>query len=148
MIEDILERKAQETVERIQVNIHASGQNKSGETADSVHYVMSDNKPGFTIFGGREFFPSIETGSKPSHKNPSPEMIKKMEKWKAISGAKGTPWGISKNILKFGSKLWQQGGRTDIYTDVVEELKKDLPEMIAKEAKKEYQISIHGSIRS
>jgi hypothetical protein len=74
----------------------------------------------------------VETGSKKSDKNPHPDMIAKIKKWMPYRGLQGSPWGIAKNILRFGSKLWQRGGRKDIYSNVREEAFREMPKILAE----------------
>lgn len=120
MIEEILDSHGKRIVSEIQSNIVSSGQNATGETARSVTYSIESKtgKTTLTVTGGRKFFPAIETGSKPSSKKPSHEMIQSLKDWALAKGLEVSPWGVAVNILKHGSKLWQSGGRSDIYTNV------------------------------
>lgn len=142
MIEDILEKHGAKMVEDIRDNIVSSGENTSGKTAASVQYRVEakEGKSILTVVGGRQFFPTVETGSKPSTKNPSPEMVESLKEWAEKKGLAVSPWGAAVNILKHGSKLWQLGGRSDIYTNVkqaaidplIKEIKKDQKEATIK----------------
>jgi hypothetical protein len=48
-------------------------------------------------------------------------MIENIKEWVAARGKpESMVWAIATKINKEGTKLWQQGGRTDIYTDLKE----------------------------
>ena len=131
---DILNRRGQEYVQRIQANLSTTGTDASGETSRSVFYRVqtSGDKVTLLVIGGRKFFPTVETGSRPSKKNPSPEMIKSLDKWRKIRGIIASAWGIAKTILRDGSRLWQRGGRKDIYTVVREQAAQEIKADILK----------------
>lgn len=126
-ISEILTRRGQEAVKRIQDNIPSA----SGKTKESVRYEVSEGsgKVTLTIIGGRPFFPALETGSKPSDKNPHPDMVTSLKEWMEIRGIQGSAYGMARGILKRGSRLWRDGGRRDIYTNV----KNDILELIAQD---------------
>lgn len=136
---DILENRGDEYVRRIRENLSSTGTDASGQTSQSVGYRVYSQGKNFVleVFGGRPFFPTVETGSKKSSKNPSPEMIESIKSWVLIRGIVVSPWAVAKNILKYGSKLWQKGGRKDIYSNVREEASKELREIFAKRYKEE-----------
>lgn len=136
---DILENRGKEYVRRIQQNLSSTGTDASGETSRSVGYRVYSQGTNFVleVFGGRPFFPTVETGSKPSKKNPSPAMVESLKQWKAIRGLEASPWAIAKSILKNGSKLWQKGGRKDIYSNVREDASRELRQIFAEKYKQE-----------
>lgn len=121
-IKELLTRRGDEAVNKIQANLD-KGTTATGKTKASVRYDVTEGsgKVTLSIIGGRAFFPAVETGSKPSDKNPSPEYVESIKDWMDARGKQGSPYGLAKGILKHGSKLWQKGGRTDIYTNVKNE---------------------------
>lgn len=138
-LEESLEEAGKRYVQRIRENLASTGTDASGETSRSVGYRVYEegNKTVLVVTGGRPFFPTVETGSKKSDKNPHPDMIDKIKKWMPYRGLQGSPWGIAKNILRFGSKLWQRGGRKDIYSDVRMEAFREIPRILARVTKEE-----------
>lgn len=125
MIKDILELHGERMVKGIRDNLASTGTNASGKTSDSVRFDVNGNT--LTVVGGRAYFPTVETGSKPSTKNPSPEMIQSLTEWAQAKNVNKPVWGVAKKILKEGSELWRKGGRKDIYSNIdIEPLIKDL----------------------
>ncbi len=141
-IEELLEDAGKQYVQEIRENLASTGTDATGETSRSVGYriVQSGNKIRLEVYGGRPFFPTVETGSKPSKKNPSPEMVRKIDKWKDVRGILRNAYGIAKGILKYGSKLWQKGGRKDIYSNVRERAFMELPSKLAKVTKESIKV--------
>lgn len=131
---DLLREEAEGYVREIRENLASTGTDATGETSRSISWEVSRKGDTYVleVFGGRPFFPTVETGSKPSKKNPSPKMIEKIKTWKDVRGILASPWAIAKNILKYGSKLWQRGGRTDIYTSVALKSAVELPRKIVR----------------
>lgn len=118
-------------VEKIKANLEAS--KATGKTQESVSYRVEGNT--LTVVGARPYFATVQTGSKPSSKLPSPEMLETIKEWMEARGMKGSPWGIAKTILKEGSNLWKAGGRKDIYSNVAEEIQNQVREEISKMGK-------------
>jgi hypothetical protein len=133
-IEDILDDAGRRYVDEIRKNLASSGTDATGETSKSVGYQVytQGNRLVLEVYGGRPYFPTVETGSKPSKKKPGRKMIEKIKTWADVRGILASPWAIAKNILKFGSKLWQKGGRRDIYSNVAERSFLELPRMIVE----------------
>ena len=108
-------------IEQLKTNLDKAGSKATGKTANSVRFEIKENGNNLVVeIFGRKYFATVETGRKPTpDKKPSREMIENIKEW---TSAKGLPesavWGIATNINKFGTKLWQQGGRKDIYTDM------------------------------
>lgn len=143
MIEEILSKNGDDAVEAIKANLASSGTNATMKTSNSVSRTVTQvgSKTVLTVVGARPFFPTVETGSRPSTKNPSPDMIQSLTEWAQVRNVpKEAVWGVAKTILKDGSKLWQNGGRTDIYTIVreplVEAVKADIKRAMMAELKK------------
>ncbi len=133
-IEDILKDAGERYVNEIRANLSSSGTDATGETSKSVGFEVysKGNKMVLEVYGGRPYFPTVETGSKPSKKKPGRKMIESISRWVGVRGILASPWAIATNILKFGSKLWQKGGRRDIYSNVAEKSFLELPRMIAQ----------------
>lgn len=130
--EEIFAKRGDEGLEAIKENLAKNGLNATGKTKDSLRR-ESDAKS-VTIFA-REFFEAMETGSKPSVKNPSPEMVESIKEWAEMRGTDAKPYAIAKSILKKGSRLWRAGGRTDIFTNVADQMTKDIADDLVKSIK-------------
>lgn len=118
-IRKILDTENADFIGRIRDNLSRTGTNATMESSQSVHAVISEE--GARIINeifAKPFFSVVETGRKPTpDKKPSREMIESITKWASVRGNEDFVWAIAVNINKKGTKLWQQGGRTDIYTD-------------------------------
>lgn len=143
MIEEILLKNGDDAVNAIRANLASTGTNATLNTSNSVSRSVSQvgSKIVLTVVGSRPFFPTVETGSKPSTKNPSPDMIQSLTEWaQARNLPKEAVWGVAKNILKDGSKLWQKGGRSDIYSnvrqDIIDKITKDVADFQVRQFKK------------
>lgn len=150
-IDNILNKHGAKMVQDIRDNIVSSGENTSGKTAESVRYEVKSfgGKSTLSVIGGRAFFPTVEKGSKPSTKKPSPEMIESLSDWAKKKGIQGRDkkgrfitatslaWAQAITILRDGSKLYQLGGRRDIYTNVKNEALQPMIDEIRK-AEKDY----------
>lgn len=142
-IEELLDKYGKAIVKKIQDNLDASGENATGKTKQSVKYSVDKNE--LVVFSDRPYFKSVETGSRPSNKKPSPEMVESLTEWAQAKPADISPQGAAVNILKYGSKLWQQGGRKDIFSNVWEEVKKDFFEDLKSLEVDKGRIKIHGA---
>lgn len=148
MIEEILLKNGDDAVNAIRANLASTGTNATLKTSNSVSRSVSQvgSKIVLTVVGSRPFFPTVETGSKPTTKNPSPQMIQSLTEWAQVRNIpKESVWGVAKTILKDGSKLWQNGGRQDIYTIVreplVEAIKADIKRKMMEQLKRGLQPS-------
>lgn len=123
-------------VSRIKQNIQTSGQYATGKSSESIYSLISESGGIYTIeVNAKPFFAVLETGRKPTpDKKPSREMVESIKEW---TNAKGIPesaaWAIAVNINKNGTKLWQQGGRKDIYSNETESFTKEVLEALSKE---------------
>lgn len=133
-MEQILDDAGRRYVDEIRKNLASSGTDATGETSKSVGYevYMNGDRLTLEVYGGRPYFPTVETGSKPSKKKPGRKMVDRIKTWADVRGILASPWAIATNILKFGSKLWQRGGRRDIYSNVAEKSFLELPRLIAE----------------
>ncbi len=148
MIADILSKRGAEAVAKIRDNLSLTGTNATMKTSNSVSHRVTfvGGNIILEVVGARPFFPTVETGSKPSTKNPSPAMIESLTEWAQVRGKpKEAAWGIAKTILRDGSQLWQKGGRKDIYTNVREEIIERITRDIADYQKKEFTRGLQPS---
>ena len=80
----------------------------------------------------------METGRKPTPgKKPSRAFVENIKQWQGAKNVGGSAYAIALTINKEGSKLWQKGGRKDIYSDVfpsfIESIQKDTLDKFAEE---------------
>ena len=146
----IISEQTNSFMDQIRSNIQASGQYATGKSSESIYSLISESGGIYSIeVNAKPFFSVLETGRKPTpDKKPSYSMIENIKEW---TNAKGLPesaaWAIAVNINKKGTKLWQQGGRQDIYTNEKEPFIKTLFEELAKEIGDEYFKNMKDSFK-
>lgn len=119
-------------VKRIRHNLQATGTNASGKTSESLEYEVDSD--GVTIYG-RPYFQGVEIG-RPGGKVPRnfSGIILQWMQDKGIDGKFGdtdsqkrsAAYLIARKIANDGTRLWNSGGRTDIYSEAVDEALDDL----------------------
>lgn len=116
MIEQILNSEGSQIVSQIQSNIQAGDKNASGSTSRSLKSEVTKKGNNTTLLiDAVRHFTVLEKGRKPG-KMPR---IGKIEQWIKDRGLPYSAWGVAKNIAKKGTKLFQEGGRKDIYSNVI-----------------------------
>ena len=122
---EILVNFGDETVRLIQENLANTGTNASGETSQSVKSDMvNDNR---VQVSGKQFIYVVETGRRPGKMPPIEGIMKWLNTGKvSITGSiESAAWGIAKKISEEGSKLFRDGGRTDIITPAIDDKRVD-----------------------
>ena len=142
---DILNQQGTELVNDIRANLGSTGTNATLKTSQSLRFEISQEgtKTRLKLFG-RPFFNTVSTGRKPTpNKKPSREFIENLKPW---AEARGIPenkiWGVAVNINKFGSKLWQAGGREDIVEPAVDSFINDVSQQLLDSKADELVIKI------
>jgi hypothetical protein len=118
----------------IRANIGAAGMWATGETGASLHNNITQTGTLFKFqLLGREYFMTIQTGRKPTPgKKPSREMITNIERWAIARGKdEESAWAIAVDIQNRGTKLWRDGGRTDIVDPAVDEFINNVSQALA-----------------
>lgn len=136
-LDAILSAWAENVIQRIQANLESTGTNASGRTSDSLEYELTDT--GLMIVG-RPYFQGVEQG-RPGGKVPYrfQDIIRKWMAEKGIENQFGekewqkrnAAYMIANFIAENGTKLYREGGRTDIYSDVIDEELEKLGEQIS-----------------
>ena len=133
----ILNTQSNSFIEKIRQNLTSTGTTATGKSAGSLYYKITDNgdKIDIEVIGARSYFATVETGRKPTpDKKPSRAMIDNITAW---VNARGKPesavWAIATNIQKFGTELFQKGGRKDIYTDEIPGFVEELTDAMTKQ---------------
>jgi len=112
----ILQEFGDDSVDLIRENIRKSGKNATGKTYRSLKSKATDNR--LIVDGARHIY-VLEEGRRPGKMPPVDRLIE----WATVRGfenPKSAGYAISKKIAEKGTKLFQQGGRTDIITPALE----------------------------
>lgn len=131
-LDSVLSDWGNRVAERIKSNLDTTGTTASGRTKDSIEVVAIDGE--LTIYG-RRFFDGVETG-RPAGKIPY-RFQDILYDWASAKGIlanfgdteykqRSALYMVGQFIKNHGTKLYRDGGRTSIYTDVITEM---LPEL-------------------
>lgn len=117
----ILNQYGTSTVEQIRQNLSSTGTNATGKTAQSLRYEVTNEGTKATLkVVGKPFFAVVETGRKPTPSyKPSKAFVASIQEWMNAKGKTGSAYAIAQSIHKKGSKLFRDGGRSDIYSNVI-----------------------------
>lgn len=119
----ILNGYGNSTVEQIRQNLSATGTNATGKTSQSLRYEVTNNGTKATLkVIGKPYLAVVETGRKPTpeYTKPSVEFVNSIKQWLAAKGGdEKSAYGIAKSIHKRGTKLFRDGGRKDIISNVI-----------------------------
>ena len=131
-INEILGNWAENVINQIKSNLDSTGTTASGKTKESLEYTVEN---GELYIYGRQFFEGVEQG-RPAGRIPynMTDIIRQWMKDKGIEGQFGetesqkrsAAYLIGQFIKKNGTRLYRNGGREDIYTNVIDE---ELPEL-------------------
>lgn len=120
----ILQQEGNSIVEQIRRNLESTGTNATGRTSRSLRYEVRVDANSVTLkIIGRPFFKVVETGRKatPQYTKPSEDFVASIREWAQAKGVPGAAYAIAKSIHQKGTKLFQSGGRDDVYSNVVNE---------------------------
>jgi hypothetical protein len=130
----ILQNAGTSAIQQIRNNMSATGTNSTGKSSKSLTYEIEEK--GTSIFLrvlGREYFAVVETGRRPTpqYTKPSREFVQSIKEWAQAKGKpEGSAYAIAKSIHQKGTKLFREGGRRDVYSNVeqslVDQVGKDL----------------------
>ncbi len=123
MIEQVLERNLIDLKARIIENHVRAGQVASGRTRDSLTVTIESSGGAYIgTLWGRSFFGALETGNKPWQRKPKrvPHWFHDIiEQWIDDKGLDLNAWAVSYNIIHSGTRLYQSGGRDDIFSNEI-----------------------------
>lgn len=135
-LDSVLSDWGNRVAERIKSNLDTTGTTASGRTKDSIEVVALDGE--LTIYG-RRFFEGVETG-RPAGKIPYrfQDIIRQWMDDKGIADQFGqkewqkrnAAYLIAQKIKDSGTQLYRDGGREDIYTNVITEMLPELEEKL------------------
>ena len=135
----ILNSNSETAITAIRANLATTGTNASGSMSKSLRFEVKETGGKATIqIIGQKYFTVVETGRKPTPgKKPSRAFVENIKQWQGAKNVGGSAYAIALTINKEGSKLWQKGGRKDIYSDVfpsfIESIQKDTLDKFAQE---------------
>lgn len=118
---NILSQTGESVVSQIQANTPKA----TGKTARSVSYEVKEanGKIVFSILASK-YFKALETGIKPypQYTKASREFVQSIREWLSAKGSdQGPAYAIAMSIHQKGTKLWRAGGRTDVFSNVLNE---------------------------
>lgn len=135
-LDEMLSEWAENVIVRIQENLDSTGTTASGKTKESLEYELTDT--GVRILG-RQYFQGVELG-RPAGKVPYrfQDIIRQWMKDKGIESQFGekewqkrnAAYLIAQKIKESGTQLYRQGGRSDIFSNVINEEVENLTEKI------------------
>lgn len=132
-------------IKMIQGNLSSTGTDATLKTSNSLEYRIDDEGGTITLsLLGRPFFATVETGRRPTpDMKPSRSMIDNIKEWVKSRGLdENMAWAVATNIQKEGTKLFQSGGRTDIYTDPVD----GMIQKIQQDVLDTYALAFHNQV--
>lgn len=117
----ILNQYGNSTVDQIRQNLSSSS--ASGKTAQSLRYEVTNEGTKATLkVIGKPYFMVVETGRKPTpqYDKPSKAFVQSIKDWlQFVSGDTRPAYAIALSIHKKGTKLFRDGGRKDIVSNVI-----------------------------
>lgn len=120
---NILHKYGTDTVSQIRQNLSSTGTDASGKTSQSLRYEVSQEGTKATLkILGKPYFTVVETGRKatPQYTKPSEDFVTSIKEWLSARGKdQSHAYAIAKDIHKRGTKLFRDGGRKDIYSNVL-----------------------------
>ena len=138
-VDNVLKEELEQARQLIISHIRANGQNASGRTIASLHVEVNGDEG--TLFG-RNYFGVLETGRKAGripykfssiirqwmqdkgiHGEPIPYKTDRPHKYTPQErGDRSLASAIAHTIKTKGTKLYRQGGRADVYSNVIPEV--------------------------
>lgn len=145
----ILNNYGNTSVERIKQNLASTGTNATGRTSQSLRYTVTDTGDKITLqIIGKPYLAVVETGRKPTpqYTKPSYDFVNSIKQWIAAKGGdQSSAYAIAKHIHQKGTKLYQEGGRNDIISNVINQ---DLTAKISQDVLKSFGNLLVTNIKS
>lgn len=101
---------------RIGRNMARADEVVTGRTRDSMQVSIGDT---YGVLTGRQAFAALETGSRPWSRQPKrvPRFFADLiGEWIEARGLNLNKWAVANTIIREGSKLYREGGRSDVYS--------------------------------
>lgn len=145
-VQDILNEELTRAVQEIQANMDSLGINATGKTRNSLQVVTS------TFTGSIEankYFRVVETGRKAGGRPPIENIIEWIEA-KGITPTQGTvnslAWAIATKISQEGTILYKQGGRENVFSNVLENILDQTAERILEAGSSQIEFELFKRI--
>lgn len=142
---DLIQDKGIDLINNIRVNLGSTGTNATVKTSQSLRIELKQEgtKYSLTLFG-RPFFMTVQTGRKPTpDKKPSREMIDNLKEWVNARGIdESAVWAIATKIQQRGTRLWFEGGRTDIVDPAVDTFVNDVSQSFLEAEADNYVLKV------
>lgn len=130
IIQFILREELQRLKGQVINNMYAARKVVTGSFANSLAVsVRGDNYGTSAKLTAAPYFATVETGSAPwrrKYKTAPKFFAEIIGEWIDAKGLSLNPYAVATTIMRKGSKLYREGGRTDIYSD---EIPKTVEEM-------------------
>ena len=124
MLDEEIRRILKEELEslrlRIASNMSSADKVVTGKTRDSMEVQVTGLSG---VLTGRQAFATLETGSRPWSRPPkrTPKWFADLiGEWIDAKGLDLNQWAVAHSIIHRGSKLYREGGRSDIYSPEIE----------------------------
>lgn len=157
----LLQTEGDNLVKEIQRDMASTGTNATGKTSESLNYEVKEEGGRITLsILGRPYTALIEPGRGPRKSSQSSNLASNILEWMQ---AKGVGQDLTAkqqiNLARFltlrinqrGTKLYQKGGRTDIYTEpfnnMVEKLNQEVVDTIADDFTKNIVITWNANTK-
>lgn len=142
---EVIQDKGIDLINNIRVNLGSTGTNATVKTSQSLRIELKQEgtKYSLTLFG-RPFFMTVQTGRKPTPgKKPSREMIDNLKEWVNARGLdESAVWAIATKIQQRGTRLWFEGGRTDIVDPAVDTFVNDVSQSFLEAEADNFQLKV------
>lgn len=149
----ILNKAGETAVQRIRNNMASTGTNATGKSSQSLNFeVIQQGESVILRVLGREYFAVVETGRRPTpqYTKPSKTFVDSIREWLVAKGkSESSAYAIAKSIHQKGTKLFRQGGRSDIFTSeekpLIEQVSTELLDKYANLYLTEYTRILNGN---
>lgn len=142
---EVIQDKGIDLINNIRVNLGSTGTNATVKSSQSLRIEMKqEGTKYFLTLYGRPFFMTVQTGRRPTpDKKPSRDMIDNLREWVDARGMdESAVWAIATNINKKGTKLWREGGRTDIVDPAVDTFVNDVMQAVLDAEADNFQLKL------
>lgn len=142
---NVIQNQAIELVNNIRLNLGRAGMFVTNKTQHSLRQEVKQEGTKYTVqVFGRPFFMTVQTGRRPTpDKKPSREMVDNIREWMDARGMdESAAWAVATNINKKGTRLWREGGRTDIVDPAVDTFVNDVGQAFLEAEAENFSIRV------
>jgi hypothetical protein len=142
---NVIQNQSINLVNNIRINLGRAGMFVTNKTQQSLRQEVKQEGTKYTVqVFGRPFFMTVQTGRRPTpDKKPSREMVENIREWMDARGIdESAAWAIATNINKKGTRLWREGGRTDIVDPAVDTFVNDVGQAFLEAEAENFSIRV------